>query len=72
MLQMRKLLFVILSIIQFDIAYASTLVDSAYNLALRGDLQEAVRLNNEALSLIPQDSIGARMRISPFSFHFSP
>ena len=36
------------------------LVDSAYNVAMRGELQQAIRINNDGLALTPADSTELR------------
>lgn len=61
---MKKTLFFIVLIIISGLGFAQTgeelllMVDSAYAEALEGRLQEAIKINEDGLALVPPDSVG--------------
>ncbi|MCR5036317.1 MAG: tetratricopeptide repeat-containing sensor histidine kinase [Bacteroidales bacterium] len=58
---MKKLVFLISLVLTVAVASAQNddllqLVDSAYTMAMRGELQQAITINNDGLGLVPADS----------------
>ena len=58
---MKKLVFLISFVLTAAVVSAQNdnllqLVDSAYSVAMRGELQQAIRINNDGLALTPADS----------------
>ena len=63
---LKKYMFIVLALLSVVTASATMreeaylMVDSAYALAMSGDVQRAVAINNDALSSVPEDSMDIR------------
>jgi len=63
---LKKYIFIVLALLSVVTASATMreeayrMVDSAYALAMAGDVQRAVAINNDALSSVPEDSMDIR------------